>query len=72
MGDIFVRLVQLPTLRTYGLTQVDENHDYNVYIDERLSDETRLRTFLHELRHITCGHFRDGITATEAENEVEE
>ena len=67
MGDIFIRFVSFPTLRVYGATALDENGDYNIYIDERLSNEKKLETYNHEILHIKQRHFDSSVTAREAE-----
>ena len=67
MGDIFIRFVSFPTLRVYGATALDENGDYNIYIDERLSNEKKLETYKHEVLHIKNGHFESSVTAKDAE-----
>jgi hypothetical protein len=68
MGDIFIRFVSFPTLRIYGATALDENGDYNIYIDERLSNEKKLETYKHEVLHIKKRHFDSSVTAQEAED----
>jgi hypothetical protein len=67
MGDIFIRFVSFPTLRIYGATALDENGDYNIYIDERLSNEKKLETYKHEVLHIQNRHFESSVSAKEAE-----
>lgn len=67
MGDIFIRFVSFPTLRVYGATALDENGDYNIFIDERLSNEKKLETYKHEFLHIKNRHFDPTISAQEAE-----
>ncbi|MEI6100915.1 MAG: hypothetical protein WCP73_03660 [Eubacteriales bacterium] len=67
MGDIFIRFVSFPTLRVYGATALDENGDYNIFIDERLSNEKKLETYKHEVLHIKNRHFDPSISSQEAE-----
>lgn len=67
MGDIFIRFVSFPTLRVYGATALDENGDYNIFIDERLSNEKKLETYKHEVLHIKKSHFDASVSAKEAE-----
>lgn len=71
MGDIFIRFVSFPTLRVYGATALDENGDYNIYIDERLSNDKKLETYKHEVLHIKKRHFDSSITAKEAEDALQ-
>ncbi len=70
MGDIFIRFVSFPTLRVYGATALDENGDYNIFIDERLSNEKKLETYRHEVMHIKNRHFDSSVTAMEAEESL--
>ena len=70
MGDIFIRFVCFPTLRIYGATALDENGDYNIYIDERLSNDKKLETYKHEVLHIKKRHFDARVTAAQAELEL--
>lgn len=71
MGDIFIRFVCFPTLRVYGATALDENGDYNIFIDERLSNDMKLETYKHEVLHIKKNHFNTGISAMDAEYEID-
>lgn len=51
MEDIFVRLKDLP----YGMNAVtilDEDGDYNVYVNARLSYDGQLQAQRHEMVHI--------------------
>jgi len=69
MDSIIVRLVDLP-LAVRGAVREDENGDYNVYINARLSDDQRVSVFQHELQHIRRGHLDDD-TKTVEEKEME-
>lgn len=71
MGDIFIRFVSFPTLRIYGATALDENGDYSIFIDERLSNEMKLATYQHEVMHIKKNHFSTDISAIDAEYEID-
>jgi hypothetical protein len=73
MGDVIIRCICFPSLRTYGATRKDSNGDFNVYIDERLSEQKMRETLQHEIDHIEKNHFSDSVSAWEAEmNEDEE
>ena len=51
MGDIIVRHVDMPTA-VRGMTTLDEDGNYNVYINDRLSHDMRVETFKHEMMHV--------------------
>lgn len=70
MNDVFIRVVTFPSLRVSSAVRVDNNGDYNIYIDERLSDEAKKRKLNHELTHIKRNHFSDCVSVTDAENEA--
>ena len=58
MGEIICRIIELP--RTVNaVTVVDENADYNVYVNALLSEEAQKAAFQHEKRHIQKVHFWD-------------
>ena len=69
MNDIVVRLMPLP-LHVRAFTMVDAQGDYNVYINEAMSFEQRLRSFAHEKRHIEREDFSSGQRATEIERKA--
>lgn len=54
-----------PHVRAF--TMQDAQGDYNVYINESMSYEQRLRSFAHEKRHIENGDFGSDLCATEIE-----
>lgn len=58
MGDIFIRGIELP-LTVKGVTVLDENGDYNVYINVLLSFDVQQKATKHELKHIRKEHFYD-------------
>lgn len=51
MDDIVCRIVELP-LRVNAVTVVDENGDFNVYVNSHLSHEEQMNAYKHECRHI--------------------
>ena len=66
MEEIVVRLMPLPAhIRAFTLQ--DAQGDYNVYINEAMTREERLRSFAHEKRHIDNGDFGKEQRATEIE-----
>lgn len=66
MKEIVVRMMRLPP-HVRAFTVLDAQGDYNVYINEAMSHEQRLRSFAHEKRHIENGDFCSDLCATEIE-----
>jgi len=70
---VIIRLIDLPP-SVRGITVKDENDDYNIYINARLSEDGRVEAFRHEINHIRMGHFYDerpvAIKEIEAEKEA--
>lgn len=58
MGEIFIRGLELP-LTVRGVMVLDEDGNYNVYINILLSYDTQQKAAKHELKHITSEHFYD-------------
>lgn len=56
MDAVIVRKLDLP-FGVKGITVLDENDDFNIYINERYSLETQSEAFRHEVEHIKQGHF---------------
>ena len=74
MDDYIVRIVRLP-MHIHGFTMPDENGDYNIYLNDRLSDAELVRAYDHEVKHIEAGHFYDDmktVSEKEKENDPEE
>ena len=57
-----------PHVRAF--TMQDAQGDYNVYINEAMTYEQRLRSFAHEKRHIDNGDFASELCATEIERKT--
>ncbi len=53
---MIIRKIDLP-IDVNGLTVLDENGDYNVYLNPKLSYDSQATTFRHEVEHIKQGHF---------------
>lgn len=51
MNEIFTRLVELPE-SVSAFTIRDQESDYNIYLNCRLSHEKLLQAYKHELQHI--------------------
>ena len=66
-----VRVVRMPSCHSQGVTILDCDGNYNVYINDELSPEGKLRAYEHEKRHILCGHFYDGERVVLNEIEAE-
>ena len=67
MGDVFIRLAKITTP---GVTVLDEEGNYNVYINDRLSYEEQKEVLDHELKHIEGDHFYDTRSVEELEKEA--
>lgn len=72
MDCVIIRLVDLPET-VHGITIIDAEGDYNIYINARISEEARVNAYRHEIDHIRLGHFYDErpVAVKEAEAERE-
>ena len=70
MDDIIVRLTRLPH-KVEGMTSVDDEGDYNVYLNTDIGDEKQRMALRHELSHITHNHFYDGRALESVEEEAD-
>lgn len=68
MEDIFIRPIYLPAC-VRGITAIDENGDYNVYVNSSLPPDLQEQAVKHELFHIKSGHFYNYDSVKQ--NEVE-
>lgn len=68
MGEIFTRLIKMPT-RIKGYTAIDNDGNYNIYLNDRLSAEQQRITYLHEMAHISRGDW-DKASVEEAEKDI--
>lgn len=64
MEDYIIRIVPLPC-HVGGFTMVDENGDYNIYLNSCLSQDRRIQAYDHEVAHIESGHFYDDTKTVE-------
>lgn len=71
MDAVIMRLLDLPP-GINGLTVKDDNGDYNIYINARISDSQRVRAFRHETEHIKLGHFYCAASADSLESMIRE
>lgn len=69
MDVLIIREVELP-YTVGGATIIDENGDYNVYINSRLSPDRKVKAFRHEIDHIRKNHFGSDKTVAEKESEI--
>lgn len=69
MNDIIIRMLGELPVETLGVTVLDHNGDYNIYLNPAYDEETLRKTVDHEVAHIQNGHFyREGsIEMMEAE-----
>ena len=67
MGEVIIRLAHIPVP---GVTVLDENGDYNVYINDRLTFEQRRKVVDHEMNHIELEHFFDDRSVKDLEEEA--
>ncbi len=53
---MIIRKIDLP-IGVDGITVLDENGDYNVYLNARISCNAQADAFRHEVEHVRQGHF---------------
>lgn len=56
LDSLIVRQLDLP-IGVNGITFLDENGDYNIYLNSRYSHDAQTKAFRHEIAHIIQGHF---------------
>ena len=64
MGEIIVRVIDMPEA-VGAVTVVDENGDYNIYLNARRGD--LVREYMHELKHIQNNDFYNDVPICTAE-----
>lgn len=67
MEDIIVRIIDLTVP---GVTVLDEDGNYNIYINAHLSYEQQQQVFNHEMKHINLGHFYDSKSVADNERDA--
>ena len=55
MGDVFVRFLGMPE-GVKGVVRLDDEGDYNIYLNPAHSHNVLKKTLDHEVRHIAHGH----------------
>lgn len=58
LGEIYIRGIELP-LKVKGITVLDSDGNFNVYINILLSQDTQRKAAIHEIKHIKREHFYD-------------
>lgn len=72
MGEIIIRYLNVPG-KVNAVTVVDEEGDYNIYINPALSHEEQKKACDHELAHIKKNHFYNKkISVSQCETEAED
>ncbi len=71
MNNIYIRKISLPK-NVRGVTIIDNDDNYNVYVNTNLCQKAVEATIAHEMCHIHKNHFYNEQTALQSENEVEE
>lgn len=72
MDMIFVRVVDNFPPGVNACVTLDEEGDYNVYLNGALSAKGQRDAFRHELAHVGGGHLRGGCLACECERQAKE
>ncbi len=70
MENEIVRLAPFPPT-VNAVVLVDENGDYNIYVNENLSFEEARRAYKHEIEHIRRKHLFTCKAVEECEDEAE-
>lgn len=71
MEEFIIRLTSFPT-KIKGVTRLDDEGNYNIYINSNLSKETQYKAYLHEIDHIRERHFDYNTRKDLVADEVEE
>ena len=66
MGDVIVRLLDMP-VSVNGMTLMDPDTNYNIYINSRLSADEQRKALEHELEHIRRDDFYNSLPIQEIE-----
>ena len=71
MDEIVCRVIELPS-RVNAVTVVDENGDFNVYVNSHLSYDEQRNAYKHECRHIRKHHFHSHKSVEKCEQEADQ
>ena len=69
LNETYLRCVELPE-RVRAAVVLDENGDYNIYVNVKLSRDEQIRAYEHERSHIKSNHFRPYLPAVKCEKDV--
>lgn len=69
MGDVFCRIIELP-IKINAVTVIDNDGNYNIYVNALLSTEAQKEAFKHEKRHILKNHFYSNKPIEDCEEEA--
>lgn len=56
MNAIYIRGLELPP-RVRGVTTIDDDGNYNVFVNTLLGEDAQHEALIHEICHIVSGHF---------------
>lgn len=69
MNLLFIREIKMPlTIRAFTIP--DANGDFNIYINEALSDEAKKKSLAHEKKHIKRNDFQKDLSVKLIENNI--
>ena len=68
MNEVIVRLKEDMPLWVHGVTLLDPDDNYNVYINANLSTTVQCEALHHELEHIQMDDFYNDAPIREVEN----
>ena len=71
MDAVIIRKVDFLPLSIKGMTVLDTNGDYNIYLNAKLAHDEQVRAFRHELEHIRQGHFYSASEVASLERSAE-
>lgn len=69
MEEIIVRVTDLPH-GIVAVTLLDEDWNYNIYLNARMNTQMQRIGYKHELEHIRRGDWGSPLTVAEIEREV--
>lgn len=69
MDEILCRVIDLPS-HVNAVTVVDENDDFNIYVNAKLSYEEQINAYRHECKHIGKNHFYSERSVSRCEEEA--
>lgn len=69
MDTVYIRGIELPP-RVKGVTVVDCDGNYNIYVNTLLCEEAQQEVLEHEMCHVVSGHFEGYAPVIENEFEA--